>query len=88
MSKRLASCAGPLPCAIAEHLLAEMQFFGSDDVLRVSTDSNWANALTDRAELTSIGQRARRIAEERFSFDAMAARYEESYRDTLEKKTP
>ena len=74
-----------LPCAIAEHLLAEMPFFGLSDALRVSSDGSWAGALFNQNTLLKLGEGARRIAEERFSFGAMAASYEELYRETLEK---
>jgi glycosyltransferase involved in cell wall biosynthesis len=81
----LEAMSASLPCAIAEHLLAEMPFFGAGDVLRVTGDGSWAAALTDRAALERLGERARRIAEERFSFGTMAANYEKLYRESLEK---
>jgi glycosyltransferase involved in cell wall biosynthesis len=83
----LEAMSAGLPCAIAEHLLAEMPFFAADDVLSVDGDASWAGALTDRATLDPLGQRSRRLAEERFSFSAMAASYEELYRETLQKTT-
>ncbi len=62
-----------LPCAIADHLLAEMPFFDRHDVLPVTANAAWASALEDRSRLTSLGAKMRRMAEDRFSFDAMAA---------------
>jgi glycosyltransferase involved in cell wall biosynthesis len=82
----LEAMSAGLPCAIAEHLLAEMPFFGPEDVLRVNSNASWAGALLDQGALAKLGARARRIAEERFSFGAMAANYEELYRETLERE--
>ena len=82
----LEAMSAGLPCAIAENLLAEMPFFGPEDVLRVNSNASWAGALLDQGALAKLGARARRIAEERFSFGAMAANYEELYRETLERE--
>lgn len=75
----LEAMSAGLPCAIAEHLLAEMPFFERSDVLPVGADATWAAALDDPSRLASLGARLRRMAEEHFSFDAMAANYEELY---------
>lgn len=83
----LEAMSAGLPCAIAEHLLAEMPFFDVDDVLQVRPDAAWAGTLSHRATLEHLGHRSRRLAEERFSFGAMAGRYEELYRETLQNKT-
>jgi len=79
----LEAMSAALPCAIAEHLLAEMPFFSPGDVLPVTDDATWAAALDDPDSLQALGQRVRRLAEEQFSFDAMAASYEALYRETL-----
>jgi glycosyltransferase involved in cell wall biosynthesis len=80
----LEAMSAGLPCAISNHLLAEMPFFGRDDVLGVGEDAAWAAALREPARLIELGARARRIAEDHFSFAAMAASYEALYRETLE----
>lgn len=79
----LEAMSAGLPCAIAEHLLAEMPFFARDEVLRVGPNAAWARALDDSPRLAAMGARMRQLAEERFSFDAMAAGYEALYRETL-----
>jgi glycosyltransferase involved in cell wall biosynthesis len=79
----LEAMSAGLPCAIAAHLLAEMPFFGPHDVLPVSPDAAWATALEDPARLATLGQRARRLVEESFSFASMAGSYEALYRETL-----
>ena len=79
----LEAMSAALPCAIAEHLLAEMPFFAPGDVLPVTDDASWAAALDEPARLQALGQQVRRLAEEQFSFDAMAASYEALYRETL-----
>ena len=75
-----------LPCAIAEHLLAEMPFFGPGDVLAADAGASWAEALHRPERLAALGRRARALAEEKFSFAAMAASYEALYRETLEAR--
>jgi glycosyltransferase involved in cell wall biosynthesis len=82
----LEAMSARLPCAIADHLLQEMPFFGPDDVIKVNDGGEWAAHLCDRARLVSMGERVRRIAEERFSFGAMAASYEALYHETMEKE--
>lgn len=79
----LEAMSAGLPCAIADHLLAEMPFFTRDDVLPVSADAGWSAALSDPARLAVMGRRMRLLAEERFSFAAMAATYEALYGETL-----
>ena len=82
----LEAMSARLPCAIAANLLAEMPFLGSGDVLTVGDDASWAEGLGNPALLAELGARARRIAEENFSFAAMAASYESLYRETLETR--
>jgi len=82
----LEAMSAGLPCAIAANLLAEMPFFGGGDVLRVGDDASWAEELGKPARLAELGARARQIAEEHFSFAAMAASYESLYRETLQAR--
>lgn len=79
----LEAMSAGLPCAIAEHLLAEMPFFHRDEVLSVTGDASWSAALDEPGRLTALGARLRQLAEERFSFDVMAASYEALYRETV-----
>lgn len=79
----LEAMSAGLPCAIADHLLAEMPFFQRDEVLPVTSDGSWAVPLDEPAKLAALGTRLRQLAEERFSFDVMAASYEALYRETL-----
>ena len=48
--------------------------------------SDWAQTLADPNELSVRGKNARRLAEEQFSFDLMAARYEALYREVTAQK--
>jgi glycosyltransferase involved in cell wall biosynthesis len=82
----LEAMSAGLPCAIAEHLLAEMPFFGPGDVLAADAGASWAEALHRPERLAALGRRARALAEEKFSFAAMAASYEALYRETLEAR--
>jgi len=84
----LEAMSAGLPCAIAEHLLAEMPFFARGDVLPVRADAAWAAALDDPSHLAALGSRLRQMAEAQFSFDAMAAEYESLYRAVKEPVAP
>ena len=79
----LEAMSAALPCAIAEHLLAEMPFFAPGDVLSVTADGSWAQALDDDARLAASGARLRGMAEARFSFATMASSYEALYRESI-----
>ena len=79
----LEAMSAALPCAIAEHLLAEMPFFAPGDVLSVTADGSWAQALSDDARLAASGARLRGMAEARFSFATMASSYEALYRESI-----
>jgi glycosyltransferase involved in cell wall biosynthesis len=79
----LEAMSAALPCDIASNLLAEMPFFGPEDVLPVTDDGRWSEVLEDRGRLLALGQRMRALAEAMFSHDAMAAKYEALYLETL-----
>jgi len=79
----LEAMSAALPCAIAAHLLAEMPFFSQGEVLPVADDAAWARVLDDPPRLAAMGARMRQLAEERFSFAAMAAAYEALYLEAL-----
>jgi glycosyltransferase involved in cell wall biosynthesis len=79
----LEALSAGLPCAITENLRTEMPFLNESNSICVSDDGMWIRTLQDRQNLGALGTAARRLAEERFSFDTMAAGYEALYRETL-----
>jgi glycosyltransferase involved in cell wall biosynthesis len=75
----LEALSAALPCAITPNLLAEMPFLNGDNSISIGDDGHWADALADSARLATLGANARRLAEEQFSFEIMAERYEKLY---------
>ena len=82
----LEALSAGLPCAISPNLLREMPFLNGTNSVAIDDASDWAQTLADPNELSVRGKNARRLAEEQFSFDMMAARYEALYRDVTTKK--
>ena len=76
----LEALSARLPCAITPNLLSEMPFLDATNSISIGEDDEWAAVLSDSARLAELGENARRLAEERFSFDIMAARFEALYR--------
>lgn len=81
----LEALSAGLPCAITPNLLREMPFLNKDNSVTIDKDGAWAEILPDPQQLAWLGRNARRLAEEQFSFDMMAARYEALYREILAK---
>lgn len=79
----LEALSAGLPCAISPNLLREMPFLNDTNSVAIGEGDAWAETLADPSELAVRGKNARRLAEEQFSFDIMAARYEALYRETL-----
>ncbi len=79
----LEALSAGLPCAISPNLLREMPFLDDSNSVAIGEGDTWAEILADPAALTVRGKNARKLAEEQFSFDIMAARYEALYRETL-----
>lgn len=79
----LEAMSASLPCAISRNLLREMPFFDQHSSIAVDDDAKWARVLRDQEQLSAIGQRARQLAENHFSFGAMAANYEALYREAI-----
>ena len=79
----LEAMSAALPCAITANLLGEMPFMTAENSLAVGDDDSWIEKLRDDAALRARGAAARRLAEERFSFEKMAESYEALYRETL-----
>lgn len=77
----LEAMSAGLPCAITPNLLAEMPFLNQENCIAIQGD--WLSTLADREQLARQGKAARRLAEENFSFDLMAQRYEALYRETI-----
>ena len=79
----LEAMSAALPCAITTNLLGEMPFMTAENSLAVGEDDSWIEKLRDPVALRARGAAARRLAEERFSFEKMAESYEALYRETL-----
>lgn len=79
----LEAMSAALPCAIAKNLLREMPFFNDRSAIAVDDDGAWARVLGDREQLGALGRRSRELAEQHFSFGAMAASYEALYREAI-----
>jgi glycosyltransferase involved in cell wall biosynthesis len=75
----LEALSAGLPCAISPNLLREMPFLNETNSVAIDDRGGWAETLADPAALAVRGRNARRLAEEQFSFDIMAARYEQLY---------
>jgi glycosyltransferase involved in cell wall biosynthesis len=82
----LEALSAGLPCAISPNLLREMPFLNGTNSVAIDDAGEWARTLGDPTELALRGKNARRLAEEQFSFDMMAARYEALYRDAIARK--
>jgi glycosyltransferase involved in cell wall biosynthesis len=63
-----------------------MPFLNDTNSVAIGDGDAWAETLADPGELAVRGKNARRLAEEQFSFDIMAARYEALYRETLQRR--
>ena len=77
----LEALSAGLPCAITPNLLAEMPFLSRMNSISIGNDEAWVKGLADREQLVAIGENARRLAEQQFSFALMAERYESIYRE-------
>ena len=81
----LEAMAAGVPCAIAPNLLTEMPFLNTETAIAIDDADTWMNILTARQKLEAIGRAGRRVAEENFSYESMAACYEAVYLAELEK---
>ena len=81
----LEALSAGLPCAISPNLLREMPFLNDTNSVAIGEGDAWAETLADPGELAVRGKNARRLAEEQFSFDIMAGRYEALYLETLRR---
>ena len=81
----LEALSAGLPCAISPNLLREMPFLNDTNSVAIGEGDAWAETLADPGELAVRGKNARKLAEEQFSFDIMAARYEVLYREVTAK---
>jgi len=79
----LEALSAGLPCVISPNLLREMPFLNGTNSVAIDDAGEWAQTLANPDELALRGKNARRLAEEQFSFDMMAARYEALYRDAI-----
>ena len=79
----LEALAAGLPCAITPNLLAEMPFLNSTNSIAIGEDCAWLAPLRDPQQRAAFGSAARTLAENQFSFEAMAENYEALYREAL-----
>ena len=82
----LEALSAGLPCAISPNLLREMPFLNETNSVAIDDAGDWSQTLADPGELAVRGKNARKLAEEQFSFDMMAARYEALYREVTARK--
>jgi glycosyltransferase involved in cell wall biosynthesis len=79
----LESIACALPCAITPNLLTEMPFLNSGNSIEICEDLGWLEPLKDPTRRVALGNAARQLAEERFSFERMASDYEDIYHSVI-----
>jgi glycosyltransferase involved in cell wall biosynthesis len=74
-----------LPCAITTNLLKEMPFLNAENSICVDNSDDWIASLEDRQALVDRGRVARKLVERNFSYDSMAAAYEQVYVESLKR---
>jgi len=79
----LEAMSAGLPCAISDHLLAEMPFLDASNSISVAADGAWMGLLKETQQLQSIGLAARQLVEQKYSYGKMAEAYEAVYREEL-----
>ena len=79
----LESMASALPCAISPNLLTEMPFLNSGNSIKIRDDLECLALVSDPARRVALGNAARQLAEQQFSFRRMAGDYEEIYRAAI-----
>jgi len=82
----LESIASLLPCAVTPNLLTEMPFLDSGNSIEIREDLEWLTLVSDPAKRVALGNAARQLAEQQFSFGRMASDYEEIYRAVIEAR--
>lgn len=75
----LEALAAALPVVVSENLLTELPFLTPE--VSIPLQNACGSALADPARLAALGANARRLAEDQFSLDSMAANYEGLYRE-------
>lgn len=75
----LEALSAGLPCAITPNLLAEMPFLNGDNSIAIDADDRWVDTFSNPTRLAGLGKNSRQLAEEKFSFDLMAERFEALY---------
>lgn len=79
----LEAMSASLPCAITPNLLKDMPFLNEENSIAIGEDDQWVATLSNPERLRQLGANARRLAEEQFSFDLMAERYEALYKESI-----
>jgi glycosyltransferase involved in cell wall biosynthesis len=82
----LESIAAALPCAITPNLLTEMPFLDSGNSIEVREDLAWLALVRDPARRAALGNAARQLAVQQFSFGRMAGDYEAIYQTAIEER--
>ena len=82
----LESIASALPCAITPNLLTEMPFLDSGNSIEIHGDLKWLALVSDPTKRAALGNAARQLAEERFSFGRMAGDYEQIYSAAIRQR--
>jgi glycosyltransferase involved in cell wall biosynthesis len=82
----LEAMAHGLPCVLSPSLAAELKDMPQDTWIIAGADSGkWCTALCDRDLLAGLGNRARQLAIDAFSIEAMAKAYIGLYEGLLQK---
>ena len=76
----LEAMAAGLPCVVTDNLRRDMPFLTDENSIAICEENDgWFAPLRNRSALATRGEAARALMEQRFSCDAMAARYEALY---------
>jgi glycosyltransferase involved in cell wall biosynthesis len=79
----LEAMSAALPCVVTDHLHEDIPSLNSSNSITMDSEGRWLKALRDRQGLRDLGLAARRVAEDKFSCEKMAASYEALYHKTL-----
>lgn len=79
----LEAMSAALPCVVTDHLRSEIPTLNPTNSITVTQGGEWVKGLQDRFGLRALGAAARKLAEEKFACERMAAAYEALYRETV-----
>ena len=77
--------AAGLPCVVTRDFASEVPIFDDRSVLFLDDTAELADRIRNQTKLSSIAKGGRQLVERAFSLGAMAAAYEQLYRETARK---